>query len=120
MVDSRGGGVHLLRGESSSRGPRVSRRLPTSPLVGILILMFIATALSPFLSTHAAGFGEPPYESNQVVTGTNFNVYTWQSVAQSFVATEMYRLLNLTLRLRNTGDTTRGLNATIPADAPCV
>jgi len=95
----------------------VSRRLPTSPLVGILILMFIATALSPFLSTHAAGFGERPYESNQVVTGSNLNVYTGQSVAQSFVATEMYRLLNVTLRLRNTGDTTDVLNVTIRADA---
>ena len=95
----------------------MSRRLPTSPLVGILILMFIATALSPFLSTHAAGFGERPYESNQVVTGSNLNVYTGQSVAQSFVATEMYRLLNVTLRLRNTGDTTDVLNVTIRADA---
>jgi len=95
----------------------VSRRLPTSPLVGILILVFLATALSPFLATPAAGFGERPYESNQVVTASNLNVYTGQSVAQSFVATEMYRLLNVTLRLRNIGDTTDVLNVTIRADA---
>ncbi|TMA06808.1 MAG: hypothetical protein E6J93_00720, partial [Methanobacteriota archaeon] len=95
----------------------MSRRLPTSPLVGILILVFLATALSPFLATPAAGFGERPYESNQVVTASNLNVYTGQSVAQSFVATEMYRLLNVTLRLRNIGDTTDVLNVTIRADA---
>src|SRR5437867_10289137 len=74
-------------------------------------------ALSPFLATPAAGFGERPYESNQVVTASNLNVYTGQSVAQSFVATEMYRLLNVTLRLRNIGDTTDVLNVTIRADA---
>jgi len=96
----------------------VSRRLPTSPLVGILILVFLATALSPFLATPAAGFGERPYESNQVINGTNnLLVYSGESVAQSFVATDTYRLLNVTLRLRNTGDTTDALNVTIRADA---
>src|SRR2546428_2451290 len=100
MVDNRGGGVHLLRGESSSRGPRVSRRLPTSPLVGILILMFIATALSPFLSTHAAGFGVRAPEANQLGTGSNLNVSTGQSGAQSFLATATYRLPRGTPRPR--------------------
>ncbi len=94
----------------------MSRRLPTSALLGILILVFLAGTLSPFVTMPATAFGEQPYEANQVVTPSNLNVYTSESVAQSFVATEMYRLLNVTLRLRNTGDTTDVLNVTIRAD----
>jgi uncharacterized repeat protein (TIGR01451 family) len=86
--------------------------------VGILIFVFVATALSPFLATPAAGFGERPYEWNQVINGTNnLDVYSGESVAQSFIATDAYRLLNVTLRLRNTGDTTDALSVTIRADA---
>ncbi len=96
----------------------MSRRLPTSSLAAVFLLVFAGAALVPFLATPAAAFGEQPYESNTVIAGTNhLNVYSGQSVAQSFMATASYRLLNVTLRLRNAGDVTDGLGITIRPDA---
>ena len=96
----------------------MSRRLPTSPLVRILLLLILGGCLAPLLGTPVAAFGERAYESNQVIAGTNnLDVFSGESVAQSFVATDTYRLLNLTLRLRNTGDTTDALSVAIRSDA---
>ncbi|MGI0149225.1 MAG: choice-of-anchor R domain-containing protein, partial [Thermoplasmata archaeon] len=96
----------------------MSRRLPTSPLAGILVLVFLASSVLGFLSTPAAAFGERVYESNTTINGnTHFNVFSGQSVAQSFLATGTYRLLNLTLRLRNAGDTNDPINLSIRTDA---
>jgi len=95
----------------------VSRRLPTSPLAGILVLVFLASSLLTAFSTPAGAFGERVYESNTVINGnTNFNVYSGQSVAQSFLATATYRLLSLTLRLRNAGDTGDPIDISIRTD----
>ena len=94
----------------------MSRRLPASTLVVSFLLLagvLLALAIPP-----AAAFGETPHEWNQVVNGTNhLDVHAGQSVAQSFVASETYVLVNLTLRLRNTGSLTDSLNVTVRADA---
>jgi len=96
----------------------VSGRQPTSPLVGVFILLLLGAVLAPFLSVPAAAFGERPFESNTVISGTShITVSSSESVAQSFVATASYRLTNLTLRLRNTGDITDALSVTIRPDA---
>src|SRR2546430_8414906 len=59
-----------------------------------------------------------PFEPDTVISGTShITVSSSESVAQSFVATASYRLTNLTLRLRNTGDITDSLNVTIRPDA---
>jgi len=92
----------------------VSRRLPTSPLAVTFFLLFVVATLSPILATPASAFGERVYDSNTVLSGTNYlNVYSGQSVAQSFLASASYRLLSLTLRLRNSGDTSDAVNITI-------
>src|SRR2546425_2788497 len=118
MVDNRGGGVHLMTGgRRNSWGPRVSRRLPTSPAV-VLLFLLAGAALAPLLAPPAAGFGERPFDSNQVINGTNhFDVYGGETVAQSFTPTVSYDLLNLTLRLKNRGDLTDALDVTIRPDA---
>jgi len=96
----------------------VSRRLPPSPLGVTFVLLLAATALVPFLGPPAAAFGERPFDSNTVISGTNnLLVYSSQSVAQSFLASASYRLTEVTLRLRNTGDTTRGITISIRTDA---
>ena len=96
----------------------MSRRLPTSTLVGILLLLLLGVALTPFVSRPVAAFGEHPYEGNQVINGTVHQlVHSGESVAQSFLATASYQLQNVTLRLRNTGDTGDALTVTIRADA---
>jgi len=96
----------------------VSRRLPTSPLAGILVLVFLASSLLTAFSTPAVAFGERVYESNTVTNGnTNFDVYSAQSVAQSFLASGTYRLVNTTLRLRNTGDSSDAIGISIRTDA---
>ena len=96
----------------------MSRRLPTSPVVGFLLLLFGGLALSPLVSHPAAAFGEHPFESNQVINGTVHQlVHSGQTVAQSFLATASYQLQNVTLRLRNSGDTGDALAVTIRGDA---
>jgi uncharacterized repeat protein (TIGR01451 family) len=96
----------------------VSRRQPTSRQVGLFVLVLLAAALTPFLDAPAAAFGERVYESNTVISGTShFTVSSSESVAQSFVATASYRLTNVTLRLRNTGDITDALSVTVRPDA---
>jgi len=96
----------------------VSGRQPTSPLVGVFVLLLLGAVLAPLLAVPAAAFGERPFESNTVISGTShITVSSSESVAQSFVATASYRLTNLTLRLRNTGDITDSLNVTIRPDA---
>jgi hypothetical protein len=65
-------------------------------------VLLLGAALLPLLSTPAAAFGERVYESNTVISGTNhFPIDSSESAAQSFLASASYRLLNLTLRLRN-------------------
>jgi len=96
----------------------VSRRLPTSPLASVLVLVLLASGFLTLLTMPAAAFGEKPYESNTVIADSfHLNVYSGQSVAQSFLATASYRLLNTTLRLRNTGDTSDVISITIRPDA---
>lgn len=95
----------------------MSRRLPTSSAVALLFLL-AGVALAPLFMPPAAGFGERPYDSNQVINGTNhFDVYSGETLAQSFTPTVSYDLLNLTLRLKNRGDLTDALNVTIRPDA---
>ncbi len=96
----------------------MSRRLPPSPLAVTFVLLLAAVALVPFLGPPAAAFGERSFDSNTVISGTNnLLVYQSQSVAQSFLASASYRLTDVTLRLRNTGDTTRGITISIRTDA---
>lgn len=96
----------------------MSHRPPTSPLVGFLLLLLAGVALSPFVSSQAAAFGEHPFESNQVIKGTTHQmVYSGQTFAQSFLATASYQLQNVTMRLRNAGDTSDAIAVTIRADA---
>src|SRR5438552_5407550 len=104
--------------KGTTRGSSVSRHLPPSPLGVTFVLLLAATALVPFLGPPAAAFGERPFDSNTVISGTNnLLVYSSQSVAQSFLASASYRLTEVTLRLRNTGDTTRGITISIRTDA---
>src|SRR5207245_9285622 len=102
-----GGGLAVSRVRSRFWAPSVSGRQPTSPLVGVFILLLLGAVRAPLLAGRAAAFGERPFESNTVISGTShITVSSSESVAQSFVATASYRLTNLTLRLRNTGDIT--------------
>ncbi|TLZ92258.1 MAG: hypothetical protein E6K04_04520 [Methanobacteriota archaeon] len=79
----------------------MSRRLPISPLAVTFFVLLLGAALLPLLSTPAAALGERVYESNTVIAGTNhLSVDSSDSVAQSFLTSASYRLLNLTLRLR--------------------
>lgn len=95
----------------------MSRRPPPSPLAVVLAFTVLLAALTG-LATPAAAFGERVYERNAVISGTShFDVDTSQSVAQSFRATGTYRLLNVTLRLRNSGDTVDAINVSIRTDA---
>ena len=95
----------------------LSRRLPASRLL-LMFVLLAGAILPPLLAPTAEAFGERPYEWNQVINGTNhLDVYSGESVAQSFVATESYELWNVTLRLRNTGDTTDAINVTIRSDS---
>jgi len=83
-----------------------------------MFVLLAGVILPPLLAPTAEAFGERPYEWNQVINGTNhLDVYSGESVAQSFVATESYELWNVTLRLRNTGDTTDAINVTIRSDS---
>ena len=96
----------------------MSRRLPPSPLAVTFVLLLAAVALVPLLSPSAAAFGERPFDSNTVISGTNnLQVYQSQSVAQSFLASASYRLTDVTLRLRNTGDTSDAITIAIRTDA---
>ena len=90
----------------------MSRRLPASLLLGVLLL---GTGVS-LLVGPASGFGERTYESNPVISTSNLDVFSGQSVAQSFVATHTYGLLRVTLRLQNTGSTSDLLNVSIRPD----
>ncbi|MGQ0796502.1 MAG: choice-of-anchor R domain-containing protein, partial [Methanobacteriota archaeon] len=93
----------------------MSHRLRAS---GVVVLFLLAIAMGLLAATRPAdGFGERPYESNPVISNGDLDVFRDQSVAQSFVATETYRVLNLTLRLRNTGSTTDALNVSVRPDA---
>ncbi len=95
----------------------MSRRLPTSPTV-VLLFLLAGAALAPFFMPPAAGFGERTFDWNQVINGTNhLDVYSGETVAQSFTPTVSYALLNVTLRLKNRGDLTDPLNVTIRPDA---
>lgn len=96
----------------------MSLRLPTSPLALGFVLLFASALIVPLLSPGVLALGERPYEWNQLISGaTHFEVSSAQRVAQSFVPTADYTLLNLTLRLRNRGDTADGVAITIRTDA---
>jgi len=79
------------------------RRLPASSIV--LVISFLAGSLVvPLLAPAASAYGERPYEWNQGTSTTApVLVYNLQSAAQSFVATQTYRLLNVSLRISNPG-----------------
>lgn len=95
----------------------MSRRLPTSSLGSILVLLLAGTILVPFLGTPAAAFGERVFESNKVISGTNnLDVHSFQSVAQSFLPSMSYKLFNVTLRLRNLGGTGDAITVSIRTD----
>jgi len=81
-------------------------------------VLLLGAALLPLLSTHVAAFGERVYESNTVISGTNhFPIDSSESAAQSFLASASYRLLNLTLRLRNSGGAANSITIAIRTDA---
>src|SRR5437867_4738633 len=83
-----------------------------------LALLFGSAGLV-FLAPRATAFGERPYEANTVVGGGDpfLYVYSGETNAQSFTATATYVLLNVTLRVRNTGSLTDPINITIRTDA---
>lgn len=93
----------------------MSHRLPASGVAVLLLLGLAVAFLTP--AAPAAGYGEKPYEGNTVINNADLDVFRDQSVAQSFVAAETYRLLNVTLRLRNTGSTTDPISIYITPDS---
>jgi len=92
----------------------VSHRLPASS-VALLLLVLAALAL-PFLAGLAQAFGERVFEGNTGISSSKHEVWVDESVAQSFLATETYRLLNVTLRLQNAGGLSDPLNVSIRPD----
>gem|GEM_PF-3104757 len=79
-------------------------------------LLFAGAILLPLVATPAAAFGERAYDANTVISGTShFNVDSGDSAAQSFLASASYRLMNLTLRIRNAG-ASAPINITIRTD----
>jgi len=84
----------------------------------VLVLITSGTALLLAVPS-ARGFGEHVFDANVVIGGgdPSFNVWSGQSVAQSFTSSETYLLLNLTLRMKNSGSTTDTVNITIRPDA---
>lgn len=93
----------------------MSRRLPTSTLAVLFVLL--AGAVAVLLAERAEAYGERWYDANQIINAANLDVYAGQSVAQSFVAMETYNVLSVTLRLQNTGSPTDPINVSIRADA---
>lgn len=91
----------------------MSRRLPASLLLGVFLLVSLGPLL---LAGPAAAFGERTYESNPVVSTANLDVFSGQSVAQSFVATETYKLLRVTLRLSNPSGSADTIKVSIRTD----
>ena len=89
------------------------------PIARVLLIGFVLGLLStPFVGAPASGFGERVFDSNTVIgPDPFFLVYTAQRVAQSFTATDAYRLQNVTLRMRNDGPTGDRINITIQTDA---
>src|SRR5437867_11393625 len=99
---------------------RTLTRGPHSCLVIAGILALLASGLAGVLvAPPARGLGEQVFEKNVVIGGGDPSLTIWsgQSVAQSFTATGTYVLLNLTLRMRNSGSTTDSINITIQPDA---
>src|SRR2546422_2526384 len=99
---------------------RTLTRGPNSCLVIAGILALLASGIAGVLvAPPARGFGEMVFEKNVTIGGgdPSFTVWSGQSVAQSFTATGTYVLLNLTLRMRNSGSTTDSINITIQPDA---
>src|SRR2546428_3240295 len=95
-------------------------RGPNSCLVIAGIVALLASGIAGVLvAPPARGFGEMVFEKNATIGGgdPSFTVWSGQSVAQSFTATGTYVLLNLTLRMRNSGSTTDSVNITIQPDA---
>ncbi len=85
----------------------------------LAVALLLSVALAPLLARPASAFGERAYDANTVIGGGDpfFLVWSGESVAQSFTASESYVLLNLTLRLRNTAGTGNLVNITIRPDA---
>src|SRR2546425_5419754 len=99
---------------------RTLTRGPHSCLAIAGILALLVSGLAAFLvAPLARGLGEQVFEKNVVIGGgdPSFTVWSGQSVAQSFTASGTYVLLNLTLRMRNSGSTTDSINITIQPDA---
>ena len=94
----------------------MSLRLPASSL-GLALLLTIGSTLVLAIAEPVAAFGERPFESNEVINPANLDVFSGQSVAQSFLATDAYVLLSVTLRLLNTGGTSDSINISVRSDA---
>jgi uncharacterized repeat protein (TIGR01451 family) len=92
----------------------VSQRLPASALAVLVVLTMGAGLLAA--GPPAAAYGERAFERNTVVANADLDVFRDQSVAQSFRATDTYRLLSLSLRLRNTGSVTDPMNVSVRPD----
>ncbi|HKZ89645.1 MAG TPA: choice-of-anchor R domain-containing protein, partial [Thermoplasmata archaeon] len=93
----------------------MSPRLPASGLGFLLTITFLSGLVLQV--PLAAAVGEHVFESNPTVSNADLDVFRDQSVAQSFVATETYRILNATLRLRNMGATTDAIRVSVHGDA---
>src|SRR5437867_7847847 len=100
---------------------RTLTRGPHSCLAIAGILALLASGLAGVLvAPPARGFGEQVFEKNVIIGGgdPSFTVWSGQSVAQSFTATGTYVLLNLTLRMRNSGATTTSITTPFGPTAP--
>src|SRR2546422_4535647 len=88
-------------------------------LAAVSLALLFSTSSISLLAPSAAAFGERRYEANTIVGGGDpfLYVYSGESNAQSFTATATYVLLNVTLRVRNTGGLTDPINITIRPDA---
>ncbi|MEK6987794.1 MAG: hypothetical protein AABX97_06850 [Candidatus Thermoplasmatota archaeon] len=85
------------------------------------MLVFLVGGLaSPFLIRPSAAYGEHVYEANPILGpgDPSFSVYADQTVAQSFIATATYSLLNVTLRLQNVGSSTNTILVSLHPDDP--
>ena len=88
-----------------------------------LVAILLAAGLVPLglvPAASAAAYGEHVYASNPILdpNGSFQAAYEGQQVAQSFLATESFVLLNLTLHLRNLGGGSNTITVTIQTDDP--
>lgn len=95
------------------------RESPTRFGLVVAVALLGAAVAGPLFASPALGFGERVYDANTVVAPTDpfFLIWSGESVAQSFAASDTYILLNLTLRLKNDAGAGNLVNITIHPDA---